>query len=52
MKTEDLKVTWSDSDASERDDCEIKGSFLDQEAKEMEIKKPVNPKLQEIVAKG
>lgn len=23
VKTEDLKVTWSDSDASEKDDCEI-----------------------------
>jgi hypothetical protein len=27
VKTEDLKVTWSDSDASEKDDCEIEGSF-------------------------
>ncbi len=27
VKTGDLKVTWSDSDASEKDDCEIKGSF-------------------------
>jgi hypothetical protein len=27
VKTGDLKVTWSDSDASEKDDCEIEGSF-------------------------
>ena len=52
VKTEDLKVTWSDSDASEKGDCEVKGSFLEQEAKGTDIKTPGNPKLQEIVAKG
>lgn len=46
VKTEDLKVTWSDSDASEKGDCEVKGSFLEQESKETDIKAPENLKLQ------
>ncbi len=45
VKTEDLKVTWSDSDASEKDDCEIEGSFQDQDAKKTELKQPERPKL-------
>ena len=52
VKTEDLKVTWSDSDASEKDDCEIKGSFIVQDAKMNQIKDPEKPKLQEIVPKA
>ena len=52
VKKEDLKVTWSDSDSSEKGDCEVKGSFLEQEAKGTDIKTSGNPKLQEIVTKG